>query len=170
VHDRFLIPRIKEYFKKKTLKEITVGDVEKFKMYIQRLKTERGKERSSASVNKHLVLLSSILTRAVENEILLSNPARSVSKLPEHNERIANLTYESEKTLFDVIKVSEYHGYMKEIVLVAIGTGMRKSEILKLTWDRVDFEQRQIHLLSKSTKNRKERFIPISEPVLQCLK
>ncbi len=58
----------------------------------------------------------------------------------------------------------------KTQVLMAITMGMRKSEILKLEWERVDFDARTIHLRARDTKIRRARTMGISKPVLKALK
>ena len=53
--------------------------------------------------------------------------------------------------------------WLTEIVTVALNTGMRKGEILGLTWDRVDFSRGVIQL--ELTKNGKRREIPMNAAV-----
>ena len=58
-------------------------------------------------------------------------------------------------------------GKLRPIVITALNTGMRKSEILHLTWDRVDLKNRII-LLDK-TKNGDRREIPINQTLYDAL-
>lgn len=60
---------------------------------------------------------------------------------------------------------------MKPILICALNTGMRKGEILGLTWNCVDFKEGFITLLR--TKSGKKRKIPISSalrPILEELR
>ena len=50
--------------------------------------------------------------------------------------------------------------HLKPAVLVAVHTGMRKGEILKLKWDQVDV--RHSFILLGETKNGERREIPIN--------
>jgi len=52
-------------------------------------------------------------------------------------------------------------------VITALNTGMRKSEIFHLTWDRVDLKNRII-LLDK-TKNGERREVPINDTLFNTL-
>ena len=51
--------------------------------------------------------------------------------------------------------------WLKPIVILARFTGMRRGNILSLTWDRIDFHNRVINL--EHTKNRQRLTIPLSE-------
>ena len=46
---------------------------------------------------------------------------------------------------------------------------MRKSEILNLTWDRVDLQNRMIRLEAEDTKDREKRNIPICDELYNLL-
>ncbi len=52
-------------------------------------------------------------------------------------------------------------------MLTALHTGMRKSELLSLTWDTVDMANGVIRL--KQTKNGKARALPLNEPLWTLL-
>ena len=54
------------------------------------------------------------------------------------------------------------------IIVFAIETGMRRSEILALTWDNIDLEKRVAFLLL--TKNGSSREVPLSNKAIQVLK
>lgn len=49
--------------------------------------------------------------------------------------------------------------YMKELFIVADRTGIRKSDLLALTFRNIDFERRVIHLIMKKTK------LPVTVPM-----
>jgi integrase len=57
--------------------------------------------------------------------------------------------------------------YLRPILTVALNTGMRRGEILKLEWANVDLQRRQI--LVTETKSGKDRIIPINSDLLQVL-
>ena len=54
------------------------------------------------------------------------------------------------------------------IVITALNTGMRKEEIVSLTWDKVDFENPAIRV--EHTKNGEFRTIPMNQLLLERLK
>lgn len=51
---------------------------------------------------------------------------------------------------------------LKQVILVALNTGMRKSEILNLEWDQVNLEEGFIRIEAQRSKNRKIRVIPLN--------
>jgi integrase len=60
-------------------------------------------------------------------------------------------------------------GDLKLQILMGLTMGMRIGEILGLSWDRVDFKKKTIHLRAEDTKIRRARTFGISEPVLEIL-
>ncbi len=58
---------------------------------------------------------------------------------------------------------------LKTQILLAVTMGMRKSEILKLTWDRIDFVRKTIHLRAADTKIRKARTMGMPARVAAAL-
>jgi integrase len=48
-------------------------------------------------------------------------------------------------------------------------TGMRKGEIINLTWDKIDLRQRMIRLEEGDTKDREKRNIPMCDELYQML-
>ncbi len=57
--------------------------------------------------------------------------------------------------------------WLREIMVFALNTGLRKDEILSLEWSRVDFERKTI--LIQKTKNGKPRTIPLNQSALNVL-
>ena len=59
--------------------------------------------------------------------------------------------------------------HIKLAFAMALYTGMRKGEILNLTWDKVDLEARLIELKAADTKDNEARTIPIGEQLYKML-
>jgi len=66
----------------------------------------------------------------LENNVLVFNPCKPIKKLLEDNQKIRYLTKEEEIRLFE-----ELPEYLKPIVLMALHTGLRRSNILNLKWE-----------------------------------
>ena len=66
-----------------------------------------------------------------------------------------------------LVKNSE--GHTKNIIIMAYYTGMRRGEILNLTWDKVDVANRMIRLEYKDTNNKQNRQVPICDEVYNML-
>ena len=59
--------------------------------------------------------------------------------------------------------------HTKQILVAAFYTGMRRSEILKLTWDKVNLKERVIRLKAEDTKDGDPREIPILDELYAVL-
>lgn len=131
-------------------------------------KTYKGTQRSPATVNRYLATLSALLTYGVrECGWLQDNPCLRVNKLKEApgRDRIASLE-ECDRILFECRQ--SRNEFLLSIVLLAITTGMRKSEILQLTWDRVDLAGEQVIL--KETKNGRPKTVSLVGEPLEILR
>jgi integrase len=60
--------------------------------------------------------------------------------------------------------------HIRDILTTAYFTGMRKGEILNLTWDKIDMKNRFIHLDAADTKDKEKRSIPICTELYAVLK
>jgi len=70
---------------------------------------------------------------------------------------------------FDALMVS-LPGYLKPVVAMGWFTGMRKGEVLGLTWDHIDLKGRVIKLRAEDTKDDEARIIPVCDPLYAILK
>ncbi len=153
-----------EFFEGQTLKGIKKADVEKFKRERSESMTRYERKRSPATVNRELAVLSSVLTLAVDDELLPSNPCRRVRPLRMDNQRSRYLTSDEEKLLLEALAGQEW---LKNVVVMAINTGMRRGELFKLHWFDVDFARGVIHV--RDTKSAKDRVVPMNEAVREML-
>ncbi len=62
------------------------------------------KNRSNATINRHIELLSKMFNLCIENNLIKSNPCRTVKQLREENFKIRFLTPEEERALFKAIE------------------------------------------------------------------
>jgi len=79
---------------------------------------------------------------------------------PEPREKV--MTEQEEERL---LETSSEH--VKPVILMALQTGMRKSEIVHLRWNQVDLENREVEVIK--TKSGKKRIIPISRELYDVL-
>lgn len=158
------------------LKDISPIDIEKYK--INRKKEIKSKEKivdgvkipakyiSNTTINRDIEVLRKMFNLAIQNGWLTKNPCTGITKLRQENKLERYLTPDEEIRLIEAC-VGRFE-YMKPIIQFALNTGMRKEEILSLTWKCVNFDNNKITLLD--TKNGKKRFIPINSVVRSVLK
>jgi len=60
-------------------------------------------------------------------------------------------------------------GHTRDLISTGYYTGMRKGEILSLTWDKIDLINRMIHLEASDTKDNEARSIPICKKLHNTL-
>ncbi|HXG65147.1 MAG TPA: site-specific integrase [Blastocatellia bacterium] len=156
---------IVEFFGKKTFAQISPILIEKFKRERRESVTRYGRQRSAASVNRELEVLSKIFSLAMDNGIVESNPARKVKKLRQDNLRKRYLTVEEEQRLMGALTGRRIR--LKPVVVLAIQTGMRRGELLNLKWQNIDLARGLIYVTD--TKTGHDREVPINSIARETL-
>ncbi len=174
------VDKLEEYFGAKKLREITPILVEKYRMERRKAPKVRQKKLKngelpkqpklvcSASINREVSILRKMFSIAVENGWIDKNPylARKVKPLREDSRRERFLEPSEEKNLLG--QCTDNYEYLKPILICALHTGMRKSEILNLKWQYIDLDKGYITVTQ--TKSGKDRNIPISATLRQHLR
>ena len=113
---------------------------------------------SNASVNRYTAALHHVLeTAAQQYGWLEHNPMKRLKKLKEPQGRVRYLD-EPERTALLLACEQSKSPFLETIVLIALTTGMRRGEILGLTWDRVDLVTGSV--LIEEPKNGQRRGNP----------
>ena len=123
--------------------------------------------RSSSTVNRYLAAFSKVLSVAIKKwGRLEENPILKISKPKESRARDRFLTQEEVHCLLEACKESATP-HLYAIVALAIFTGMRYGEIVKLQWKDINFELGFITL--QQTKNGDKRIVPITNETVYIL-
>ena len=108
---------------------------------LQKYFSEKQKTLSNSSVNAIKNILNNTFKLAIKQNIILTNPIKQIEVKPKKVEkRVSTLTQQELETILKATKKTSY--YMP--IMIAIQTGARRSEILALTWDDIDFENNKI--------------------------
>jgi integrase len=110
-----------------------------------------------------------MINRAFEDDMISCDclrPFKKVKKLLKKNANARDLVFTREQ--YELL-IQHLPKHLVPIVITAYWTGMRKGEILKLTWDKVFFRDREIRLEIEDTKDNEKRVIPIPEPLHKVL-
>ncbi len=157
-----------EYFGERThLRTITKAKVEDFKRDRLNTETRNGKERSLASVHREIALLRTMLNFAEEQNWLAKAPSFKGLITKENNERSKTLTFAQEQRLLAQCVGRRKH--LKNILILALETCLRRRELLTLEWADVDFTAGVIRARATNTKTEKAREIAISERAREAL-
>jgi integrase len=144
-------------FGNKLLTTISTRDIEHFQI-------ERATQVSPSTVNRDMETLRHMFNLAVDWGYLEKNPAQRVKSLKTPPGRIRYLSKEERDRLLDECRKNRR---LYAVVVTALETGMRASELRNLTWSDINLPQRTI-ILSR-TKNNETRILPISDTLLALL-
>lgn len=126
-----------------------------------------GRKRSAATINRYLAALSHVFTIGkTEFEWTEDNPVARIRKPKEPRGRVRFLSDNERDTLLR--KCRERSEVIYLVVVIALSTGMRRAEILGLTWDDVDMIRGQLTL--HETKNGERRVVPLRGHALFLMK
>jgi len=154
--DELSLKSLKAFFKGETLQNIGPEKIERYKAM-------RKAEVSPASVNRELACLKTLFNKAVEWAKAETNPAAKVKKFRENNARERILNPEEARRLIECAAPA-----IRPVLIVALNTGMRRTEILSLKWHDVDFAKSFI--LIEDSKSGRSRKVPMNEFVYRTLK
>jgi integrase len=131
---------------------------------------KRKKDGMAAStINRELNLLSAAFNYTrTQLEWHMQNPVeRMLLKKPEGLLRW--VTRIEADTLIDEAEKEPKSPHLADFIRLAVNTGCRKNEMLKLSWERVDLKANRIYLDSEDTKNGKRRIVPVNLEARQAL-
>lgn len=136
--------------------------------HIDRYKAKRLQAVSPTSVNVEVRGLRAVLNIALRWKLIESNPFSNVQLI-----RTPELppTFFSKEDFQKLIAIIS-ENWLKELIVFAVLTGMRRGEIINLRWQDVDLQRRLIQVQSNpsfKTKQGKRRTLPLSDVAFQLL-
>jgi integrase len=126
-------------------------------------------EVAPGTVVRELAYLSSIINHGRrEWGINANNPVALVRKptQPKGRERVLT-SAERERLLVELQPTGKRNVWMLSVVVLALETGMRRSELLALRWGDINLDRRTATL--HMTKNGESRVVPLSTSAVQTL-
>ena len=140
----------------KAIPDLTVQDVD-------RLRAKLEKEGKSPQTVKHvLTLVKRLLNFALHKGYVESLPGRLHITMPTVDNKVTeNITQEQAKKLLQALD-DERDQNMASLVRLALFTGMRRSALLNLQWDDLDFERGFITLRGDVAKKKRTETIPMN--------
>lgn len=120
---------------------------------------------SNASINRELAALKRMFHLAVKNTPPKVSMIPYIPMLKESNIRKGFFEHHE---FLDLRDAMPFH--LKPVVTFAYHTGWRRSEILTLTWDKVDLRQGIVRLDPGETKNEEGRLIYLNDELMKELK
>jgi len=121
---------------------------------------------SGPTLNRYTVALSAVFTWAIRQRIAprnFANPVRAVPALPESPGTVRFLSDDERERLLAACRASKWERLWL-LVMLAITTGARRSELTGMRWRDLDLERRVAHVAR--TKNGEPKVMPLVPAVL----
>lgn len=136
-------------------------------MYLQQLRAEHIQNfyqqkleegKSPSTIYKLHDIVRGALKQAVKNKLILNNPAEAVTLPRKKQKEIQILTKEQRDRFLEVLKEDRLGAAFATLLLA----GLRRSELLALTWRDIDFDNETISI-TKGLVYTKEKGLVIGE-------
>ena len=140
--DRASFKHLSPFFGETFLHTITKADVSEYQK-------NRKAQVSGATANRELALVRHLFNLAAEEGYMRDNPACRVKMFKEQRGKRRTFVF-SEGELQSLMNAAAPH--FRPILAVAVGTGLRKGDLLGLRWNQVDFDHNVIALFMQKTE------------------
>ncbi len=151
------VKHLKHYFGDLTVSNIRPRDISAYK------EARRKEGAAPKTVNNELIIMGHAFNLAMKEwEWVNLNPVSRVSKERVNNKRERWLTDKEEARLLNASP-----GWLQEIIVFAMHTGLRRGEILKLRWPLVNLPRRTFTILEQ--KNKCVDTLPLNETAMKIL-
>jgi integrase len=152
---------------------------------------------SPATILRDVMTLSGVLTRAVKLRKLADNPVRHVDKPRiDRSPKVRFLSSDEEKHLRAALTerdrelcearesanrwrkarkqaalptLAYYGDHLTPAVLLSMNTGLRRGELLALTWSAIDFRHKLLTIEGDTSKTTQTRHVPLNAEALEVL-
>ena len=151
-----------------------------------------GKPPTKATAARDLACLRSALTKAVDWGLLERNPLLGLRQKSVQSRKVIRYLSPDEETrlraalqrrdgymvaarasgnhwrtirgepLYPDLPLGSYGDHLTPVVLLAMNTGLRRGELLSLTWADVDLEGRMLTIRAENAKSGRQRHVPLN--------
>ena len=123
--------------------------------------------RSGETINHYFNTLSKLFQMLVGDwDLVIANPIKGIKRMPPSHGRSKRVTSDIEKILLNSCNAISL-SLLSSIIKFAIQTGMRRGEIMGLTWADIDLPNRKAYL--HQTKNGEPRQVPLTRQAMAVL-
>jgi integrase/recombinase XerD len=125
------------------------------------------KGSSVSTINRHISSLKGYFNYLLENNYIRGNPMEDISTLKKSKLLPKYLSISEVDNLLNIKLVTPFDYRNKAMLELMYGTGLRVSELVKLKYSNIDFEN---SLVRVTGKGKKDRIIPMGEVCAYYLK
>ena len=154
--------RFNERLGHKLVKDIKPVDLEDYQA------ARKAQGMADATVDQEVSAAKSVINKAFDNDMVSGKVLKTFKNVRKILKAGANVRDRVLSVTEAEALISNAMSHLKPILITAYETGMRRMEILDLTWDRVNMKDRLITL--GETKNGRPRVVPMTERLYVTLK
>ena len=173
------------------LTQITKLDIEKWRT------AQMNSGKKASTVNRYIAALRGAIHWAYSNDLITDYPLATLKKAREidSDKKVRYLSEDERKRLFEALDKREeelraararsrqhanrrhlpdlskctFADYFKPLIIVALNTGIRKTALLSLKWEDVDFNAGTITLRAETAKSGRQNVLPMNRLVHETL-
>jgi len=159
------------------MEEITVSVVCQWRNQQMNTPVVRGKDenrtetpRKPGGVNRPVSYLRALLSIAYEEaEVIDHHPLAKLKPLKEPKNPCKRFLKEDEyRRLRNTLRGRE--DYLPIFIELGLHTGLRTNEMLTLTWDNINFDERTLLVESQYAKSKRTRTVPLNDTIIAMLR
>lgn len=160
---RTYLKKFNSEFGNRTVAEIKLADLENLQ------EKRKGQGLKPKTVDDEINYAKTVVIKAFNNDLVSGSTLKAFQRVDRMLEKNANardrvLTKAEYEALLNNVA-----NHVKGIVTMGYWTGMRKGEILPLTWNKVYLKERLIKLEPEDTKEGRAKNIPICDKLYEML-
>ncbi len=144
------------------LSEITTSVVDKYITYLRESKGNRAN-----TCNNHLKNIKTQFNFAISHNLMKENPAKGCRKVEVNDAKKKSALSPEEYRSFMAIAEKEYPHYYP-IYYTFIHTGLRFTELIKLKWQDIDFENKVLWIMKPKSK-KKPDYVSMHDSLIRVL-
>ncbi|MBI5624342.1 MAG: tyrosine-type recombinase/integrase [Elusimicrobia bacterium] len=159
--DELTLRHFTDFIKADKLGAVTAPKLEAYKTH----RREQGAK--PATLNRELNTIKAMFNKAVAWGALPASPARSVQKFREPRKPVRYLSREEIRVV-----LAAANDRLARVIETFLHTGLRRDELVHLTWQDVDFKNKVVSVQAKDDwhpKDYEARHIPMTDRLLQVL-
>jgi integrase len=161
---KLCLGKFKAYFGADTIiANIRYVDLETYRNKLKQSITRKSTIRTIASVNREMSCFHHLLQKGVEWEMLEQSPFDRGKSMQE-KENNARIRYLNHQEIAQLLNTCSPH--LRNIVICALNTGMRRGEILVLKWNQIN----NGFIYLRETKTNESRQVPINDTLAALFK
>jgi integrase len=143
--------------------EIKPVDLENYQV-----KRER-QGKAPATIDQEIRKVKAMIFKGFDNDLVGGGTVKAFKRVKKLLKRGADVRDRILSTdEFNALK-KHSSNHIHSIIMTGYYTGMRKGEIVGLTWDKVKLQNRMIHLKPEDTKDKERRNVPICDELYEML-